>query len=240
MSDKTFTVIIVDDEPHAIRTLSAQLEWTHLPVKIIDTANSVEEAEVALRKRKPDFIFLDIKMPGKEGFELFDAIDLKVSEVIFTTAHDSYALKAFKLQASGYLMKPVSTKELKSLLTRLMEKRGMSADEHQDLIIDEKSGILKLPLKSILYVSSIGSYSHIHFDDNTEKVVNTNLKILEGKLAKKGFFRLHNQFLVNGSIITHIVKSRNAHAVLKNGKELPISRAKKVLFYAFFEALNKD
>lgn len=233
---KTYSAILVDDEPHAIRTIQAQLGWTKLPISIIGIANSVAEAEELLKEFKPDFLFLDIKMPGKESFELFTAIDLKVTDVIFTTAYDEYALRAFKYQASGYLMKPVSTKELTSLLEKLISKRGVLAEENQDLYLEEKSGLLRIPLNSILYISSEGGYSSIHKEDGSTKVVPFILKDLEKRLGNKHFFRIHNQYIVNTAQVSKIIKARNAVLILKSGIELPISRAKKALFYSFFEA----
>ncbi|AWW00463.1 LytR/AlgR family response regulator transcription factor [Arcticibacterium luteifluviistationis] len=233
-----YTAILVDDEQHAIRTLTAQLGWTKLPIEILGFANSVDEAETLLIDLKPDFLFLDIKMPGKESFELFPLLDLKVTDVIFTTAYDEYALKAFKHQASGYLMKPVSTKELTSLLEKLISKRGVLAEGNQDLYIEEKSGLLRIPLNDILYISSEGSYSSIHKIDGSMKVVTSILKDLEKKLSSKQFFRIHNQYIVNTAQVSEVIKSRNAELVLKNAAKLPISRAKKAAFYSFFEGVT--
>ena len=229
-----YTAIIVDDEPHAVRTLTAQLEWTHLPVSVIATAHSVQEAHETLRKQKPDFLFLDIKMPGSTGFDLFPSIDSAVTDIIFTTAHDEFALKAFQHQAAGYLMKPVSTIELKSLLQKLINKRGLSAADNQDLILEEKGGMLKIPLHQIMYIYSEGSISVIKKSDGTQRTVNALLKELEAKLAQSGFFRVHNQYLVNLSKVTEVIKARNAELVLDNAQKLPVSRAKKMAFYEHF------
>ncbi|WP_369010871.1 LytR/AlgR family response regulator transcription factor [Lacihabitans sp. LS3-19] len=101
--------MLVDDVAHGIRTLSAQMELTKLPIEITFTGNSVEETEDFSRINKPSFLFLDIKMPGQRGFELFLNIDLSVRNVIFTTAHDEFAFKSFQHQTSGYLSQPLST-----------------------------------------------------------------------------------------------------------------------------------
>ena len=230
-----YTAILVDDEAHAIRTLSAQLGWTKLPIEIIFTGNSVEETEDFLRLNKPDFLFLDIKMPGQGGFELFPNIDLSVTDVIFTTAHDEFALQAFQHQASGYLMKPVSTIELKSLLEKLINKRGVNAAENQDLIIEEKSGFLKIPLNQILYIYSEGSLSLIKKTDGTVRSVNNLLKELEERLINSKFHRIHNQYLVNMTKVSEIIKARNAELILDTAERLPISRSRKAAFYLHFD-----
>ncbi|MCP9768321.1 DNA-binding response regulator [Lacihabitans sp. LS3-19] len=233
-----YTAILVDDEAHAIRTLSAQIGWTKLPIEITFTGNSVEETEDFLRLNKPDFLFLDIKMPGQGGFELFPNIDLSVTDVIFTTAHDEFALQAFQHQASGYLMKPVSTIELKNLLGKLINKRGVLAAESQDLLIQEKTGILKIPLSQILYISSEGSICLIHKTDGTRRSVNSLLKDLEVKLNNGNFYRIHHQYLVNLTKVKEIIKARNSEAILETDEKLPISRAKKATFYEVYESLN--
>lgn len=230
----TYKAIIVDDEAHAVRTLTAQLEWTKLPLELIGTANSVEEAFELLKTKKPDFLFLDIKMPGSTGFDLFPSIDSAVTDIIFTTAHDEFALKAFQHQAAGYLMKPVSTLELKSLLQKLINKRGVLAADNQDLILTDKSGIVKIPINQILYISSEGSISLIKKTDGNVRSVNGLLKELEAQLIDLRFFRVHNQYLVNLTKVTEVIKARNAELVLDNGQKLPISRAKKMAFYEHF------
>lgn len=230
----SYTAIIVDDEAHAVRTLTAQLEWTKLPVKLLAIANSVEEAFELLKIKKPDFLFLDIKMPGSTGFDLFPVIDSAITDTIFTTAHDQYALKAFQHQAAGYLMKPVSTLELKSLLQKLINKRGVLAADNQDLILTEKSGIVKIPINEILYISSEGSISLIKKTDGTVRSVNGLLKELEAQLIDSRFFRVHNQYLVNLTKVTEVIKARNAELILETGQRLPISRARKIEFYQQF------
>ena len=131
-------------------------------------------------------------------------------------------------------MKPVSTIELKSLLQKLINKRGLSAADNQDLILEEKGGMFKIPLHQIMYIYSEGSISVIKKSDGTQRTVNALLKELEAKLAQSGFFRVHNQYLVNLSKVTEVIKARNAELVLDNAQKLPISRAKKMAFYEHF------
>lgn len=233
-----YTVIIVDDEAHAIRTLTAQLSWTKLPLEVIGTANSVEEAEKLLVASKPDFLFMDIKMPAKTGFELFPIIDESVTEAIFVTAHDQFALKAYQYHASGYLMKPVSTLELKSLLQKLIERRGKLAGNNQDLVLAEKSGMVRLPLKSIVYISAESGYTVLHFDSGTKRTVPKLLKELEENLEAKGFVRCHNKYLVNMEHVIELKKARNSELKLSSGFIVPVSRSKKSEVYRSFDSIR--
>ncbi len=233
-----YTAIIVDDEAHAIRTLTAQLGWAKVPVEVIGTAMSVAEAGDLLTQTKPDFIFLDIKMPGQTGFDLFPMIDEKVTDVIFTTAHDEFALKAFKHQASGYLMKPVSTKELKALLEKLINRRGALAENRQDIIIEEKGGTFKIPADCLLYISAESGYVILHFDDASQRTVSKLLKDLQNLLADKGFERCHNKYLVNMKQVVELKKARNATLKLSDGTVLPVSRSRKTQVYTRFDAVR--
>ncbi|MGR3810274.1 LytR/AlgR family response regulator transcription factor [Jiulongibacter sp. NS-SX5] len=230
---KNFTAIIVDDEPHAIRTLQAQLGWTELPIEVLATATSVNVAREVLQKHQPDFLFLDVKMPTKGGFELFQEVDLSGIEVIFTTAHDEYALKAFKHQAAGYLMKPVSTDELRNLLEKLIQKRWPEARSSY-LTFHAKDGIQRIDPQEILYVSSLGANAAIHLTSGDIVKVNKLLKSLEDELGT-AFFRIHHQYLLNLAKVSSIQKGRNAEVELLNGEKLPVSRSKKMEFYAVFE-----
>lgn len=230
---KNFTAIIVDDEPHAIRTLQVQLGWTELPIQVSATATSVNIAREVLKKGVPDFLFLDIKMPVKGGFDLFEEADLSGTEVIFTTAHDEFALKAFKHQAAGYLMKPVSTDELKTLLEKLMQKRWPE-ERTQYLMVDSKEGMLRIAFDDILYLNSDGGHSEVHQLDGRVISLNTLLKDFEVQLGLP-FFRLHHQFLVNLRKVKEVMKGRNAGVILQDGTKLPVSRSKKTAFYAAFE-----
>ncbi|KPM47647.1 LytR/AlgR family response regulator transcription factor [Jiulongibacter sediminis] len=231
---KNFTTIIVDDESHAIRTLQAQLVWTELPIEVMATATSVNVAREVLKKHQPDFLFLDVKMPVKGGFDLFHEIDLSGIEVIFITAHDEFALKAFKHQAAGYLMKPVITDELRDLLEKLMQKRWPT-ERTQYLLTDGKDGMTRIAFDEILYVKSDGPHSEIFMSDGKKVTLNKLLKELEVQLGRQ-FYRLHHQYLVNLRKVAEVSKGRNAEAVLYDGTKLPVSRSKKAEFYAAFES----
>ncbi|UBM59327.1 response regulator [Marinilongibacter aquaticus] len=235
---KSFTAIIVDDEPHAIRTLRVQLEWTGLPLKVLAAVSNLNSAMELIEKHKPDFLFLDVKMPGSNGFELYQKSDLSGIEVIFTTAHDEFALKAFKHHAAGYLTKPLSTDELQSLLEKLIQKR-FPKERSTFLTIREKDGIQRFILNQITHISSIGSRSEIHFQDHSSKQVNKPLKELQADLAPQ-FHRLHHQFLINLFHTVEVLTVRNAEAVLSNGVRIPISRSRKNEFYEAFEDFGRN
>jgi two-component system LytT family response regulator len=233
---KTFTAIIVDDEAHCLRTLQAQILWTELPIRVINTFDNVCDAQRFLKNSTPDFIFLDVKMPVSDGFSLFSCVNTDYSDVIFTTAHDEFALKAFEHHASGYLLKPISLKELKPLLKSLISKREVRHYEvPKELEVVTSSRVYKIPHHQILYAVSKGSYSTIKLEGGEEIKVSIHLKKLAERLEDESFFRIHHQYLVNSKKV-QFVNRLTATVELHNGETLPVSRSKKAAFVTFFSA----
>lgn len=232
---KAFTTLLVDDETHCLRTLQAQILWTELPIQIIGTADNVKEAARFLQKNNPDFIFLDVKMPVADGFSLFDFINTNFTDVIITTAHDEFALKAFGCHASGYLLKPISLKELKPLLQSLISKREARPQEPpKELKIVTSSKIYRIPHHQIMYVVSEGSYCTIKLEDGNEVRASIHLKKLTERLENDSFFRIHHQYLVNTSKVGFISRLNTTTVALQNGETLPVSRSKKSAFLTHF------
>lgn len=236
---KTFTALLVDDEAHCIRTLQAQLLWTELPVQVIGTAVNVLDAAHLLKKKTPDLIFLDVKMPSNSGFGLFEYIDTRFSDVILTTAHDDFALEAFRHHASGYLLKPISLKELKPLLQSVMNKREPRPPEIPNLLeVITASKIYQIPYNQILYVASEGSYCVIKLENGEEIRSSIHLKKLAERLGNNAFFRIHHQYLVNIEKISFVNRQPTLTVVLLNGEKLPVSRSKKSAFFTHFSQIQ--
>lgn len=233
---KTFTALLVDDEAHCLRTLQAQILWTELPIRVVGTADNVNDAVRFLQHTNPDFIFLDIKMPVSDGFSLFDFINTKFSDVIITTAHDEFALKAFRHHASGYLLKPISLKALKPLLNSVISKREARPFEApKELEITTSSRIYRIPHHQIMYVVSEGSYCTIKLENGDEIRTSVHLKKLAERLGDDGsFFRIHHQYLVNTEKVGFVSRLNTTTVELQNGESLPVSRSKKMAFLTHF------
>lgn len=232
---QTFTALLVDDEDHCLRTLTAQLGWTELPIRVMATVNSVHDAAIYLERNTPDFIFLDVKMPLSDGFGLFGYIHIDFSDVIFTTAHDEFALEAFRHRASGYLLKPISLRELKPLMESLIKKRrvsGVISPKTLEVTVANKQ--YRLSHHHILYLASKGSYSLIKLEDGQEIQTSFHLKKLTERLQDENFFRIHHQYVVNTDKVSFINRVKNASVELINGENLPVSRTKKSAFIAHF------
>lgn len=230
-----FTALLVDHESHCLSMLQAQLGWTELPVKVVATAGSVPEAANYLQRNTLDFIFLDVKMPRSDGFDLFDFIRIDFSDVILTTVHDEFALKAFRHRASGYLLKPISLRELKPLMQSLIKKRRVSAVISPKILeVTVAAKHYRIPHSEIIYFASKGSYSLIKLSDGQEIRTSFHLKKLAERLNSQAFFRIHHQYVVNTDKVSFINRIKNTSVALVNGETLPVSRTKKAAFIAHF------
>lgn len=231
----SYTALLVDDEEHGLRTLAAKIEWSKLPIQIIGQVNSVDRAQVIIEKEAPDFIFLDIKMPQKDGFQLLEFVNNEKTDVIFTTAHEDYTLKAFKNHVAGYLLKPIIQRELTPLLKSLIAKRGIKDEAAQIISLKSEGGLVQLQLNDILYIQSLGIKSKVFTAAKKEMVISHHLKVLEDKINNKSFFRIHHQTIVNMTHIAKVSKGRYAIIEMANHQKLEISRSRKADFFRSYD-----
>lgn len=241
--------IIVDDEMHCRRLLQLMLE-KHCPaVTIVAVCPDGITAVAAIEKYKPDLLFLDIEMPGMNGFEVLQACPGGNFSIVFTTAYFKYALGAIRHNALDYLMKPIIKEELqeavdKALLRQLQQKdrpenRVDSLLEvlHQHLhpgerlALPSQEGLRMLLVKDILYCATDGVYTRIHLQNSSvPALVSSTLKDVEAMLRKKGFFRVHHSFLVNLSFMDRYIKGDGGEIIMSDGSCIPVSRNRKQAF----------
>ncbi|MFH1196337.1 MAG: LytTR family DNA-binding domain-containing protein [bacterium] len=205
---KKHSALIVDDEKLARQDLKAMLE-EFSAIEIIGEASSVDEAEVLLKKLDPDLLFLDIQMPGKSGFELLRFID-KGIKVIFVTAFDEYAIKAFEVNAQDYLLKPVTKKRLELALERLEDRheiedafeKRFSPDENIFVMINNSFQFVKI--SSIIKISSAGNYSELLCSNNIKGLVLKTMKEWEERLPQAQFARIHRNTIINLEFVDRV------------------------------------
>jgi len=196
--------LIIDDERLARNELRRLLE--NFPkIEVIGEAANADEAINLIDELSPDLLFLDIQMPGKNGFQLLEAIEGKVPEVIFTTAYDEYALKAFEFNALDYLMKPVDIQRLAEAIQRVEEeqiheverKEGIKLLGESDQVFvkdGEKCWFVKLG--KVRLFESMGNYVRLHFDDQKPMILKS-LNSLEERLDPKIYFRANRKHIIN-------------------------------------------
>lgn len=231
--------IIVDDEKDARDSLRLLIEqFYNDDVEILASVPSVKEAVSSIISNKPDLVFLDIEMPKENGLQLFDYFrEGQNFEVIFITAFQQYALKAFRYAALDYLLKPVDYRELGEALERF-RKRSFSNPEikistyfnnlnndleiNRKIILPSKTGYNILRLNTIVYCQAEHNYSMIYTAENKSYTISSSLKNLEDTLPLDVFFRAHKSFLVNLNYVTSYDRKRGV-LVLDNNKTIEVA-----------------
>ena len=239
-------VLIIDDDDDAIENLKKLLiDQTNFRVvgSITDSTLAVE----AIRQHKPDLIFLDIQMPGKDGFEVLRdmlAENLQ-TDVIFVTAFDKYAIDAIRFSALDYLLKPASPYDLKNALIRflgkaknpdssaslqaLLEKTVLHANK---LKFNTHSGFFMLSPEEIVYIQADWNYSEIFLSDKKSELVTINIGKLEEMLPKHLFYRINRSVIINVSYLVRVIRKKRSAILLKEGKEytfrIPLFNIRKI------------
>jgi len=229
-------VLIVDDEKNACEILGRMIKRLWPDYEIIGFAYGVEEAKSKLEQESIDLLFLDIQMNDGTGFDLLDAIPQSSFKLIFTTAFDEYALKAFKYSAADYLLKPISIGDLKESVERILERSDhavspllKTAYSEQDFSRINLPGLAQntiVNINEIIYCKSDNNYTWFYLKDGNKVLSSKTLKTYETLLAEENFFRIHQSYLINLDFIASIDKKNNV-AVVFNAEQLPISVRKK-------------
>ncbi|MEQ9187388.1 MAG: LytTR family DNA-binding domain-containing protein [Cryomorphaceae bacterium] len=235
------TALIIDDERLARQELRTLVEKLGT-VQIVAESGKPEEALNLIDRENPDLIFLDIQMPGMSGFELLDEIEGKAPEVIFVTAYDEYALKAFEVNALDYLMKPVEESRLSESVAKVAKRlearkeQVVSADEQDDKLEITDQVFLKdgdkcwfVELEKIRLFESEGNYVRVYFD-NSRPLILKSLNSLTDRLSEKFFFRASRKHIVNLRWIEKVETWFNGGllVILKDGTKVEVSRRQSV------------
>jgi two-component system LytT family response regulator len=241
----TIHVIIIEDEYRCTELLIHLLQRYHQDVVVLGSADSIHTGLSLIKQHQKqlDLLFLDIQMPGGDGFTLLQNIpDLPV-KVVFTTAYDHYALRAIKFSALEYLLKPLDAQELSIALDKFRDDRAKKMPISNNLSrfksnlgnqkIFEKLAIATLTdirfihLSQVTYLESDNNYSTIYLEDNERIVSSKNIGYYEELLRESSFFRVNNSNLVNSKKIVRFIKGKTGSVELENGKTLLVSSSKK-------------
>jgi two-component system, LytTR family, response regulator len=236
-----YKALIIDDERLARNELKKLL--ADFPeVEIVGEASNADEGIEKIDSLTPDLIFLDIQMPGKTGFAMLEELD-RAPHVIFTTAYDEYALKAFEVNALDYLMKPVEPKRLKDALQKLQqaeEKEAAAAlangyrgmlNEHDQVFVKDGERCWFVKLGEVRLFESVGNYAKVFFGTNKPLILKS-LNALEERLDEKVFFRANRKHIINLRMIEKVEPFFNGGLMLdlKGGEKIEVSRRQAVKF----------
>ncbi|MCX8105062.1 MAG: LytTR family transcriptional regulator DNA-binding domain-containing protein [Ignavibacterium album] len=231
--------LIIDDERLARTELRRLLE-PFKEIQIIGEAVNVDDAIEKISQLNPELLFLDIQMPGKSGFDLLEMLD-KVPKVIFTTAYDEYALKAFEYNALDYLLKPIEPKRLEEAIRKIVEREKKDVQVKSalpDILSAEDQVFVKdgdrcwfVKLERIRLFESEGNYVRLYFEDNKPLILRT-LNYLDERLDPRSFFRANRKHIINLKWIESIEPWLNGGLLvkLKGGQKVEVSRRQAVKF----------
>jgi two-component system, LytTR family, response regulator len=237
--------IIVDDELYCTQVLSALLK-KHCPgVEIIAELTDPQQAVGFIAENPPDLLFLDIEMPRLNGFDLLERCKPIRFQVIFTTAYNQYALRAIKISALDYLLKPIDAEELVEAVGKakalaqepaweqfeLMENTRRAGDTApRQIALSTLEGLTFVKVEDILYCKSEGSYTNLYFTAGEVMLLSKSIKEVGELLTACGFLRVHHSYLINLNHIKRYIRGEGGEVIMKNGDNIPVSRSKKATF----------
>ena len=247
--------VIIDDEPDAVNSIELIINEYCNNVSVVGKAYSASEGKDVIIANTPDLVFLDIEMPRGNGFDMLEMIPDRNFDIIFITAYNNWAIKAFKYNAIDYVLKPIDIDDFINAINKVEKSRGrgdnngsLSIDKYKELLesisskslnkiaISTSEGIEYIEITKIIRFEGDGSYSKVYIIDQPYILVSKNLKEFQELLEDNDFFRTHNSHLINLSFVKKYVMKDGGHIEMKDNTIVPISRRKKE---AFVDVMDK-
>lgn len=253
--EKKIKALIIDDEEDARENLRNTIgELQDTPVVIIGAASDTIEAEMLIRQLAPDVVFIDIEMPGEDAFLFLERIAPLPFLVVFVTAYHEYALKAFRINAVDYILKPISSTEIAGVIEKLTFRLAGSRLLHEAGFYKTLSGALSgntvprqvrfrtgnsleiVPVADLYYLEALRAYSRVCFQaggKGRELIISQSLAEYEDILPQQLFYRIHKSYLVNCRQVKKVISQPAMAVVMADGAVLPVSRRKYASFISF-------
>ena len=232
--------IIIDDEERNVSSLAADIKKYCPEIQLVALCSSSKEGLKAIKEHQPELLFLDIEMPWMNGFELLETVEINF-DVIFTTAYDQYAVKAFRMSAIDYLLKPIDKNELQQAVRKVIEKQGNFSREQlvnvqanlknnalaHRIGVPTREGIDFIAVEEIIYCEASGNYTHIVLMDKKRILISKPVKNMEQLLNDYNFCRVHQSYLINLNHLTKYYRGDGGYVELVDGSTINVSRSKK-------------
>jgi two-component system LytT family response regulator len=236
------TAMIVDDEPYSCESLATLLERYCPDVKLLDICYSGADALKAIKEQAPTLLFLDIEMPGMNGFEMLQRLPSINFSVIFTTSYDQYAIEAIKFSALDYLLKPVDREELQAAVQKALQNPKQSLPQQIEILLQKldhpaipvnkiaiptMEGLQMLFVESIISCSSDSNYTVLYLKHKQKITASRTLKEIEEMLEDYSFLRVHHSYVINLNEIERYVKGDGGYLIMSDGSNIDVSRSRK-------------
>ncbi len=245
--------IIIDDEEHQRQSIAKMLSLYCQDAELTGTADSIKSGIEIIRRLKPDLVLLDIRLRDGTGFDLLSQLNPVDFKVIFITAFDEYAIRAFRFSALDYLLKPVDPEELAGSVRRasqnllqvfteqlnqLREHMQQGNEGTRKIVVRTFESIYLVGIADILYCESDGNYTTLHLAGQPDIIASTPLKDYEELLSPLGFFRIHKSYLINLGFISRFDKADGGFVVLTDGSRVPVASRKRDILLEMFSRLK--
>lgn len=234
--------ILIDDEPDNVKLLALQLKLYCPQVEVVAQCTQSRDGLASIRELQPDLLFLDIEMPVMNGFELLEAAGKMNFHVIFVTAYDQFAVKAFRFSALDYLLKPIDARELQAAVERAV-RWGVTDERQLNLLKQQLSsphknlpekialpfqnGVVFTEISKVVYCEADNNYTRFVLQDGKQHLVSKTLRNIQEILEERNFLRVHRQYLVNLDHIARYVKGEGNYIMMSNDKSIPVARNQK-------------
>ncbi|TRW26325.1 response regulator transcription factor [Flavobacterium zepuense] len=241
------TALLIDDDSNLRAGMKGLLEMYAPNIKILGEADSVKAGIIAIAEYKPDVVFLDIQLGDGTGFDILEQLTQMhgklTSHVVFITAHEEYAVKAFRFSALDYLLKPVDPEDLRKVVEKitkvlanndsyahidlLLENIRKKVDKFKRIALSTSDGIHLFEVSDIIRLESQDNYTKFYIKDNKPVLIAKTLKEYEDLLSEQGFERIHQSHLINLAYLRSYIKKDGGYAVMADNSHLPISQRKR-------------
>ena len=246
------SVVIVDDEKSCIDDLQYLFVKHNIDLSIVATAQTGPDGLAAILKHKPQLVFLDVVMPGMNGFEMLELLPTVDFKLIVTTSEDKFAVQAIRASALDFLLKPINASELKAAVERAVQTTHIPSQSQIELMNESlahrsnairkialtiSDGVQMVNLDDVIYFESESNYTHVHLRNEKSILVSKTIARFEEMVDPNLFLRVHNSFLVNLNCISKYLRSDGGYLILENGKNIPVSRSKKAGLMALLSGM---
>ncbi len=244
------TAVIIDDETNAQEVLAWQLKQYCPQVELAGCAGNVADGIKLIHEAEPQLIFLDIEMPVQNGFDLLEAFENPTFDIIFTTAYNQYAIKAFKFSAFDYLLKPIDAEDLKTAVSRYAGKTSRSVKEQLKVLsaqmqfkspnriaIPSNDGLMMIKPEQLVRCESESNYTKVFLENKQKIVVAKTLKELEDVLTGFGFYRIHHSHLVNLTHVVSYIRNDGGYVLMSDGSHITVARNRRSGFIDQFSKI---
>ena len=247
---KTYKAVIIEDEERSTIVLQNLLETYCPDVEVVGNATSVQDGIKTVNALQPDILFLDVQIVGGTGFDILEKLNNTTVSIIFTTAYDHYALKAFKFSAIDYLLKPIDIDELKIAVKKVTAPNQQAEDEFKIknllsniknpsedpvLLVSTLEAVEFVRIREIIRCEAQGAYTQLILKDTKSVMVSKVIKEFEFLLQEYGFYRVHQSHLINLREVRKYIKSEN-YLLMRDGAQIQLARSRKD---DFFNVLHK-